>query len=276
MQDKTGIILKDSGNLGAVLSVFVGVHGNEKAGIYAMEEILDTINIENGKVYFVYGNPLAIEKNIRFTEKNLNRCFLKSIDGNSYEEERARFLMGILDESDALLDIHASNSEKSTPFVICEPEVFKIAAKLNCKIVSCGWDALQPGGSDGYMHQSGKVGICLECGSAQDSNNSKNILLAKNSILTFLKHFGIINNNIKKLSYTQEFIRITQVVYKKSNKFKFIRKFNDFDKLKDGEVFAKDGDNVYVAENNQIIIFPHENTLIGQEAFILAKKITAE
>ncbi len=41
-----GVIKKDSGKKGKTLSVFCGIHGNEKAGIYAVKKILKDINIQ--------------------------------------------------------------------------------------------------------------------------------------------------------------------------------------------------------------------------------------
>ncbi|MDF1682786.1 MAG: succinylglutamate desuccinylase/aspartoacylase family protein [Patescibacteria group bacterium] len=62
----------------------------------------------------MYANLEAIKQNVRFTEKNMNRCFLKEQNGNIYEEKRAKEIMEILDKSDYLLDIHNTISFNSS------------------------------------------------------------------------------------------------------------------------------------------------------------------
>jgi succinylglutamate desuccinylase len=76
-------------------------------------------------VYFVYANLKAMELNKRFYEKNMNRCFLKNNNGNTYEDKRVSEIMNILDRSDYLLDIHNTIGEKnSIPFLISEYKEF--------------------------------------------------------------------------------------------------------------------------------------------------------
>src|ERR1700674_4153678 len=98
---------------GSTSMILVGVHGDEKCGVEAINKILPNLQIEKGRVLIAYGNPRAIELNIRFTEANLNRMFksndhLSESDKKSYEYKRAQFLKKYLDQADALLDVHAS------------------------------------------------------------------------------------------------------------------------------------------------------------------------
>ncbi|HMB66193.1 MAG TPA: succinylglutamate desuccinylase/aspartoacylase family protein, partial [Patescibacteria group bacterium] len=176
------IIKKSGGKPGKKLAVFAGVHGNEKAGVFALEKLIKNLEIEAGEVYFVYANPRAIEQDVRYTEKNLNRCFFKEA-GGSYEEKRAKELMPILDECDALLDLHASNNKEATPFVICGEDCRDIVGIFDFDIISFGWDDIEPGSTDGYMYHQGKPGICLECGSVYQSE--ENFDLAYDSALRF-------------------------------------------------------------------------------------------
>ena len=55
-----------------------GVHGNEHAGIIALESIRNTLRVIRGKVILVLqANPRAVEQGVRFTEKNMNRAFFQ-------------------------------------------------------------------------------------------------------------------------------------------------------------------------------------------------------
>jgi len=236
---------------GKTVAIIGGVHGN-----------------------WIYANPEAIRKNVRAVNKNLNRCFIAKNKGLTPEDIRARTLMRILDRCDAVLDIHASNSHKSTPFIICEKEAFEIARKMDFSIISFGWDIIEPGAIDGYMHYKGKPGLCLECGSVFDKEN--NLDLAIKSILQFLYYFGLTKS---RATYNQEkktFIKVYKAIKKETERFLFVSDYNDFDSLTPGQVFAVDGLKNYIAKQDDIIIFPRARALIGGEAFILGREMPSK
>ena len=62
---------------GPTVAIFAGVHGNERAGVYALEALIPRLTITRGTLYLVFANPAAIEANVRMVNKNLNRCFLR-------------------------------------------------------------------------------------------------------------------------------------------------------------------------------------------------------
>ncbi len=262
------IVIKTGNRPGKTIAIFAGVHGNEQVGVIALKKIIEEVDIERGKVYFVFANPEAIEKNVREVNANLNRLFIRDENGNTPEHGRAKELMDILDESEALLDLHASNSRKTEPFIICRKEDAEVAGKLSVGIVSHGWDSLVPGSSDAYMSRQDKVGLCVECGSVMETET--NLPLTINIIKQFLSLFGAINNQVTLNDLPQRVIQIDKIVTKKTNDFYFVKEFNDFDTLTAGEVFAKDGEIEYIADKNQCIIFPRPNKPIGGDVFILA------
>ena len=58
-----------------------GIHGNERAGVYALSKVLNTIENEKtpfqGNFYAISGNINALEKNIRTEDVDLNRIWTK-------------------------------------------------------------------------------------------------------------------------------------------------------------------------------------------------------
>lgn len=255
---------------GKTVAVIGGVHGNERIGVDAVRSAAKRIVPSAGTVYFIEANPAAIEKNARLIGKNLNRCFIHGNDGATPEDVRARELMRVLDTCDASLDVHASNSKEATPFVICEPKAFDIARLLPFSIVSSGWDAIEPGGTDGYMHQSGKIGLCIECGSVYDAASVMPTAVA--SIEAFLRYFGITPGAAPEVRSDQTYVRAYKEAKRRTNSLAFSKPFADFERLTSGEVFARDGEETYVAEEGDLIIFPRADAAIGAEAFILGKK----
>ncbi|MFZ2975955.1 MAG: succinylglutamate desuccinylase/aspartoacylase family protein [Candidatus Moraniibacteriota bacterium] len=270
IKDNT-IIIKKGVSSGKTVGIFCGVHGNEEAGIEAVKRIIKNIEIISGKVYFVFANPEAIRKKVRYIEKNLNRCFFKNNKGKTIEDRRAVELLNILDECEILLDIHASNNSQSVPFVICEKDGYDIAKKLDFEIISSGWDEFEPGATDGYMFNNGKIGICLECGSILDYENGSN--LAEKSIYQFLTYTQNIISDIKYDEKPKRFLKIIRMERKETKSLSFSREYKDFEILIEGEIFAKDGEKEYVAGKDECIIFPNSNKKIGEEIFLIGKFI---
>jgi len=263
---KKSIILKDGGKPGKTLAVFAGIHGNEVVGIKTLDSIISKINISAGKVYFIYANPRAIKKNIRYIDSDLNRSFYGKVNKESYETKRAKELKKILNKCDALLDLHAFRSS-GIPFIICEKDSYKLASKLDFSIISSGWDNFDIGSVDGYMRSQGKQVICLELGSIKKTKTY--IPLAKKSILQFLKYYGVIDKNVQFSKNNKTFIKIYKRMFK-SRDFAFTNSFSTGQLLPKRKIFAKDKTKKYISKN-EYIFFPDDTSKIGSEVCLLAK-----
>ena len=253
-------------NTGKNLVIFCGVHGNEKAGVFAVKKAIKTLKIKKGIVYFVFANVKAIEKNVRFTEKNLNRCFLKDQKGDTYEEKRAVELMKILDQSDALLDLHSSTTPVTTPFAITDNSL-DIVKNMNFEIVATGFDNIEPGATDGYMKKNNKIGICLECGYFGESE--KNIDLAYNSIIQFLQYFEAIDNLRTKNILKQKIFHVDKVQKVTGKNFELARSFADFETIPKNSLLAMDGSKKYTTDRERVILFGTPGKPVGAEAYFL-------
>lgn len=269
------VFILNSNTAGPKVTVFAGVHGNEICGIKALDNIISKINIDTGSVTFVYANPQAIEKNVRFTEFNLNRAFKEESfysekEKQTYEYKRAQELKTILDNADILLDIHSSFTKESEPFIICEKNADNIVktfpAEFN-KIVY-GFDTVQPGGTDWYMNTIRKIGICIECGYHYDPNA---VNLAEKTIIDFLSKTGnIINNNIKNQN-EKELLQITEMYITKTDNFSLVKDFTDFEKVTTGQTIGYDGDEKVTVPFDGVILFARSRDAVGAEGFLLAK-----
>ncbi len=262
---KQSIIVKNSGKPGMSLAVFAGVHGNELAGVKALNNLITKVTITAGKVYFVYANPRAIKKGIRYIDSDLNRSFYGKVKSNSYETKRAERLKKILDTCDALLDLHAFNSV-GNPFIICEKDSYELASKMSIQLVTSGWDKFDIGSTDGYMRLQGKQAICVELGSTYQVE--KYIPLAKKSVFQFLKYYGAIEN--KKILYSKQkkvFIKIRKRVIKAPG-FVFTGNFSTGQCLSKGKNFARDNTKNFISRK-EYIFFPNKTGKIGDEACLL-------
>ena len=271
--DRSKIVTVDSGEPGKIVTIMAGVHGNEPCGVQALDELSGTLKVVRGKVHLTYGNPRAIEGNVRQTDMNLNRAFrpnsqLLPGEEETYERGRALEIMPFLAESDALLDLHSSSSEESTPFVICEPHSFWIAARLPFPIRSWGWDAIHPGGTDYFVNRSGGFGICVECGYHLDPEAPRR---ARDAIIAFLSLFDLSESPDQPGRYSQREIYAHGIYHTKTD-FTPAKKFADFEPVAAGQVVGVDGSLEVRVKRGGIIIFPRASDKPNQEAFALGKE----
>lgn len=265
------IIEVDSKVPGPALAIFAGVHGNETAGVLALQEIILDLRLNKGKVIAVQANPAALAANVRMIEKNLNRCFYKDNTGNSPEDIRARQLMKILDQCDALLDLHMFYDDDGLPFAICEDNSLELANKLDVDIISTNWAQVEPGGTDGYMFEQGKIGVCVECGPI--SKATEYTAFAVKTIYQYLQYFGMIDEPVNFSSTPKRIIRANNAVIKSSDEFILQPNLHNFERLRENQLIAQDDITSYTALKGECIIFPHYNARIGEESYIIGREI---
>ncbi len=256
---------KQAGNVSAIL---VGVHGNERAGVEALEE-LNLHTIDAGEVRLIVGNPKAIAEGVRFIDTNLNRLFrpeeeINEEDKRTYEYERSREILHDIEGVDALLDIHGSNSPESEPFCICEAHAFAYAKTFPAHRIVSGFDALEPGGSDGYMNALGGMGMCFETGYI---NDPQGVVRAKEAIMAFL----ILRGHIAGVAPAQTpkiWVHMQSLYHTKTNDFQPEKPFADFEEVQRGACIGKDGGELVCAEDDGIVLFVRPRTRVGDEAFL--------
>ncbi len=253
--------------------ILAGVHGNERCGVTAFAELLSSLQVVCGQVFFIYGNPRAIELNQRFVNANLNRLFrpdseLTAQELSSYEYGRAQFLKQYLDQADVLLDIHGSYSVASKPFAICETNSQAVVSQLPISLVVSGFDDIEPGGTDAYMNNLGKIGICVECGPL---TKPQSVLVAKEVILAFLNTRGHLLGSTSQKQ--QKWLKIYRLYKTKTDQFHLIKDWPDFAEIKAGQIIGHDGGEAIRAEIDSFILFATARQKIGEEAFILGKNL---
>lgn len=256
---------------GPSIAVFAGVHGDERVGINALRAILPQLSITKGTLYVVFANPPAIEAGTRMLTKNLNRCFYKNNDGHTPEDQRARELMEILDNCEALLDLHASDDTSGGPFVICEENAFDIAKRLNVPIVSTNWTEAEPGGTDAYMYLNNKIGLCVECGYITDSDSFLDLAIA--SVWQFLKYFDLCDTDVAFSTEPKRHIKATRGFIRTSEAFTLDTTLHSFDALTLGNTYGSHDGVPFIAGKDECIIFPRPQAPLNTEAFVIGREL---
>jgi succinylglutamate desuccinylase len=251
-----------------------GVHGDEPCGIKVLEYIENNINLISGKLYLIYGNPRAIEQKVRQTDINLNRIFrndnqISEKEKMTYEYNRSREIIRYLDKSDVLFDIHSSSIKGTEPFVICEPRCADIFKYFPVPFSCSGFDDIEPGSTDYYMSLSGENGICIECGY---NGNEETKQVGIECIEISLALLGMIDGNIEQVvNKKQKRLKAVCLYKTKTDNFRLVKEFDNFEPIKKGQHIATDGDKKIFSDSNQFILFAHNCDKKGEEGFILLK-----
>jgi len=112
---------------GPMLIVLGGIHGNEPAGLHAVEPLLERVVPDAGDFVVLSGNRAALAEGVRYIERDLNRGWsdeaIASL-GDSPEDEEQRGLLGAIEDAVAdargpvtFLDLHTT-SAAGHPFVV--------------------------------------------------------------------------------------------------------------------------------------------------------------
>jgi succinylglutamate desuccinylase len=251
--------------------VLAGVHGDERCCVDALLSVMADVGNIRGRVFYGFGNPRAIGSGVRYVEANLNRLFrdpgsLTYGESRSYEYSRSTFLKKYLDQADALLDLHASFTENSSPFLICEANSKGITEYLPISMVVSGFDSVEPGGTDYYMNSIGKIGICAECGYLGDPDSEK---VARRTITAFLGARGHMATPV--VTRSQKHIRMCSIYLTRTDHFVLRKSFSDFEEIRNGEIIGIDGDATIRAEKDGVILFARNRNKTGEEAYLLGE-----
>lgn len=200
------VLHKIEGNQkGPVLVLFGGIHGNEKAGVKAIESILPKLSPSkiNGTVYGIAGNIAALQENKRFIKKDLNRQWtkdkIKNLDQitdcdeeDLEQKELFKVLTDVLKSHSGpfyFIDLHTTSS-KTIPFItINDALINRRFSNLFPVPTVLGIEEYLEGPLLSYINQLGYVSLGFESGQHEDElavNNSKafiNLALVHSEIL---------------------------------------------------------------------------------------------
>lgn len=273
------------GEMGRPLVGVIGaLHGNEPAGLRAIERLLEDPSgldsrLRDGTVVFVHGNPRATEQGRRFTEggADLNRLFgyayLETLarEAWTYEHHRALELRPLLAELDALVDLHSA-SQPASPFAVCDgtKEGLALARKTGCR-VCFGFDGpgmLMSHVSIGALVARGKPALSVECG----QHDAPEAADAAYDVMTrFLGALGVTDHPPAETpGPTYElFARVV----KPTNEFRLTREYASFDRLEPGDVLGA-GEGVTVTVDEEVyLLLPTPKADRGEDIVYLARRV---
>lgn len=285
-------------NPGPTFVVFAGIHGNETAGVFAVNDVLKTIDpdLANGTIYTIAGNLKALEKQERFIELDLNRLWtpenIKSLKHKTVinVEEREQMVLldilyNILRTGEApfyFIDLHTTSS-KTLPFITINDALInrKFSKQFPVPIV-LGIEEYLTGPLLSYINQLGYVSLGFESGqhdSIKAINNSVSFLnlalvyagiIKKTDAKNLEAHYNHLKTQSEKVQNFLEVIHLHKV--EKQETFKMLNGFKSFQKIKKGIPLAvSNGENVYSQVNGVMFMPLYQKQ--GSEGFFIIRTI---
>ncbi|WP_406685286.1 succinylglutamate desuccinylase/aspartoacylase family protein [Seonamhaeicola sp. MEBiC1930] len=285
-------------NSGPTFVVFAGIHGNETAGVFALKNVIKTLNTEkiNGRVYAIAGNLNALIKQQRYIDQDLNRLWtidnIVSIQEKTNLNTDEKELLVLLDILRVILrenkppfyfiDLHTTSS-KTLPFITINDALInrKFSKHFPVPIV-LGIEEYLTGPLLSYVNQLGYVSLGFESGQHDEADAVTNsiaflkIALVVAGVLnkTDVKDYDDSYNLLKIQSKnTRSFLEVVHLhKIQESENFKMLNGFKSFQVIKKGVPLAvSNGINVFSKRNGVIFMPLYQKQ--GSEGFFIIKTI---
>lgn len=271
---------------GPLVICIAGMHGNEPQGIYAFQEILESIKSSNitvkGKIIGLLGNIEALKVNQRFIDYDLNRCwvdgFLKSIFSGQKQPhsedqnvvELNELIEKYLDEDGytekVIIDLHTTSSDNGNFIVVPEDEGNHPVIKALHLPVVIDLDKYLEGTLLAYFHKKGIVSFAFEGGlmgtkDARELHKSGvwEVLDAAGSI-SHHDHHDLDHYENKLRAYAEGLPSTVKAFYRHwvepEDDFVMNPGYSNFQKVTKGEKLAKDKHGPIVAPEEGLIFMP--------------------
>jgi len=225
------IVEKGSGE--AELVVVGSVHGDEPAGKKAINRLLEEDHEFHKPVKFIIANEKALEKQVRYTEADLNSSFPGEPDSDMYEERlAAKITQHTKDQK--VIDLHTTKSTEE-PFVNVknlEEETKEMVRDTGVNNAVCFPE------DSGVLIETAAKAVLVETGPQGTERAAQKSL---NVLKNFLTCQDVIDGECRRSD--PEFFRHFDTV-----EGDWIFEAENFVKVEQGEVYASRGDEKLEAE----------------------------
>ncbi len=285
-----------------------GIHGNEFAGIKALDLVLKMIEVEpitnpgfifRGKLVALRGNLAALRLKKRYVDKDLNRNFRKTRldkirNGSqqiSFSEDREALELIEMIEKEIeaykprkviIIDLHTTSSPGGIFTIVTdEEESLRIAQEMHAPVIKGMIDGIK--GTTMHYFNSANLGIetraiTFESGQHEDPNAIK---IAIAAVVAGLRAIDCVNaHDVESLhdetliNYSKNLPSVTELIMKHSieegDNFRMKPNYLNFQKVSKGEVIAEDKNGPIAVEEDGILLMPLYQRL-GEDGFFLIK-----
>lgn len=291
---------------GPVVVFFVGIHGNEPAGIHAVDQIAEELAKKNtefdGTVYAVTGNIEAVKRGVRFLDTDLNRLWERFNTYQDYsiqhQENRPKEYLESLEIKktvDEILETHSGSareiifvdlhttSSQSCAFILLNdtlenrrlarefpvPQILGIEENIQGTLLS-------------YINNLGYKALGFEAGAHQADVS---IVRTKAFLRLVLDKTGLISLSQDEITQNEKLLKTEngvpdtyyEIIHHKwvddSLKFKMINGFENFDKIeKDTPLAYEYGELIKAPVSGRIFMPLYQN--IGDDGFLIIREVS--
>lgn len=290
--------IETNNNAPTIIAV-AGIHGNERAGIVALETVFEKLTANNvsfnGNFYGFQGNLKAIKENVRFFDFDLNRIWREEnfIPTNSEINNSSEYeeLMDLYSEIKKIvttkkgpfifLDLHTT-SATTKPFITISDSLKNRTFCKNFPVpVILGIEEYLEGPFLSYINKFGHIALGFEGGQHKDVNSVKYCESFVYAALTAAKcvkkknvleinNFETILNEVKDI---KDFREITyRYVIKKTEDFKMLPGYTNFDEVYTNQLLAySNGTSVKSPFSGEIFLPLYQDK--GDDGFFIVQRI---
>lgn len=289
-----------TGKPGPTVVFFGGIHGNEPAGVLALEEVLGTlesgrVSLERGTVIGIRGNLPALARKERFLEDDLNRLWgrkrlekaLEKPEASRSSEERELAVLykgvhEILSKHEPpfyFIDLHTTSS-RTLPFITINDSIInrRFSEKFPVPVI-LGIEEYLDGPLLSYINELGYMALGFESGQHDDPVAVRN---AVDFIWLALSYSGAVSsmpgqqehfNRLKKAAFGDH--HFYEIFYRhelpESHSFKMEEGFWSFQALPKGTLLATEKGMPVAMEKKGILFMPLYQKQ-GEEGFFLIRR----
>ena len=296
---------------GPLLICIGAMHGNEPAGVKALEMMFKMLEVEpiinesfhyRGKIVGVIGNTKAYAQKKRFLEKDLNRQFremhiekIRQQDKAELENEdlELRELLEFIEdqirtykpEKLYILDLHTTSSRGG---IFClttnDDESIDIAVNLHAPVVKGFLKGIRGTTLHYFKEENTKVptvALTFESGQHDEPLSINRAIAAVTNCMRIIgsvrvedvenRHDKLLNEYSKNLPKVSELLRRHDIT--PEAQFKMRPNFKNFQRLSAGEIIADDINGPIDVQEDCLLIMPLYQTQ-GEEGFFLIKETT--
>ncbi len=291
---------KASGN-GPTLLVMAGIHGNETAGVVALESVFSTCDASgipmSGEFIGIRGNTRALAQDKRYIDEDLNRAWRSQKisqlpykeQHSSEEKEVAEILQSIApilnrnNDQVTVLDLHSYTAEDNHPFCVLGDTLSNRSFAYNFPLpIILGLDEYIEGTFLEYVNKSDCTTLGFEGGSHYADETIKNCIaivwvglaatgiIKKQDIPEYEKMVSALH---QRASYPKEFFHVRyRYDVKERSAFNMIPGYKNFMSVKQAEHLATDQNKAVLAKNSGLMLMPLYQGL-GNDGFFIISKV---
>lgn len=284
---------------GPTLIFMGGIHGNEPAGVFALNKVFEQLNAKaiKGNIYGIAGNLWALNHGERFEKEDLNRLWtlqrMKRLSSNGHrpihQDEKEQIEINLL--IDKILkeekgpfyffDMHTTSSE-TLPFLTVNDSLLNRAFTFQYPLpIILGIEEYLDGPILSYINELGYVAFGFEAGQHDEMASIQHCIAFIYLSLVFTRTLDPSQIDYHKyhdsLAKTSGDIRHIYEIHfryliKENENFKMLPGFYNFQRIKARQHIANSDGRRILAKNNGRIFMPLYQPK-GSDGFFAIKKI---